>query len=254
MRNDNQSNPPKWASRFLHWYCKQSLLEEIEGDINEEYYSILKNSGRKNANHYYINQVFRFFRPFAITALKINNMFIHSVLKNYLLVSFRNLKSDLLNTSLSVLGLFLALLCSMVIYRVAQYELTHDQFHEKAELIYRVNYDETKNPNSSRRLATVGPPLGPAIKEFYPEVKDAVRLRYSRPSIVASNDQRFNEDGIFYVDPSFFSIFSFPLTQGSIATALSQANHVVITEEMAIKYFGDNNPMGKILTFNNFYK
>jgi putative ABC transport system permease protein len=251
MKKDNKPYPPKWASRFLYWYCKQDLLEEIEGDINEGFYAILKNKGQKDAKRYYTSQVLRFFRPFAITSIKINNMFKHAVLKNYLKVSLRNLRSDLLNTSLSILGLFLALLCSMVIYRVAQNELTHDQFHKKAENIYRVNYDETKNPNSSRRLPTVGPPLGPAIKEFYPEVKDAVRLRYSRPSIVAHNDLRFNEDGIFYVDPSFFSIFTYPLTKGSAETALSQANHVVITEEMALKYFGDEDPMSKIITINN---
>ena len=251
MRKAYQPYPPKWASRFLHWYCELSLIEEIEGDINEEFYKVFKNKGRRKANRYYTTQVFRFFRPFAISSLKINNMVKYSVLKNYLLVSLRNLKSDLLNTSLSILGLFLAMLCSMVIYRVAQYELKHDQFHEKAELIYRVNYDESKNPNSSRRLSTVGPPLGPAIKNFYPEVKDAVRLRYSRPSIIANNDLRFNEDGIFYVDPSFFSIFTYPLAQGSAITALSQANHIVITEEMALKYFGDKDPMGKILTINN---
>jgi hypothetical protein len=60
MSKDNNITPPKWKSRLLHWYCKHDLLEEIEGDINEEYYSILQKKDRKCANKYYNTQVFRF--------------------------------------------------------------------------------------------------------------------------------------------------------------------------------------------------
>ena len=251
MKNSQNNSPPKWATKLLSWYCKDGLLEEIQGDINEEFYLQLKTEGYKKARFAYVIQVLRFFRPFAVTSLNPIRMIKLNVLRNYLVVSYRNLMSDMLNTSLNILGLFFAILCSMVIYRVVQYELKHDQFHENAELIYRVNYDETKNPNSSRKLATVGPPLGPAIKSYYPEVDDAVRLRYSRPSIVSNNKAQFNEDGIFYVDPSFFNIFTYPLEHGFAETALAKANNVVITQEMAVKYFGDKNPIGETLLFNN---
>ncbi|MEO1053259.1 MAG: ABC transporter permease [Bacteroidota bacterium] len=250
MIEQDRISPPKWPRRLLHWYCKPDLLEMIEGDIEEEF-RLRYSKGRKlQAKWQYTVEVLRFFRPFAIRSTFVKNRIPMSINRNYLKVAFRSLKKDGTNSTLSVFGLMIAMLCTMVVYAVVDYELGYDSFHEKADRIYRISYDESVYLNSTRKLATVGPPLGPAIKAFYPEVEDAVRFRYSASVIVSYRDQVFYEDHLFYADPSIFNVFSYPLKIGDESTALKDKNSIVLTSEMALKYFGDENPLDKLISLN----
>ncbi|HNP19690.1 MAG TPA: ABC transporter permease [Fulvivirga sp.] len=240
-------SPPKWPQRFLHWYCKSDLLEMIEGDIEEEYYQIAEKKGALKAKIYYLRQVFSFLRPFATKRFfkqSITNMGMNG---NYIKVALRGFKKDKLNLSLSLIGLIVAFTCAMIIYTVIDYQLNYDKFNTKANRIYKVTYDETLNPNSDRKLATVGPPLGPAIKTYFPEVEDAVRFRDTPDQIVKYKDKQFYEKGILFADPSLFNVFTYPLEKGNASKALTEINSIVITHEMAIKYFGEEDPIGKLM-------
>ena len=238
--------PPKWPQRFLHWYCKGDMLEMIEGDIEEEYYDI---AGKRpiKAKLYYTKQVISFFKPFATKRLFNKNISIMGMNRNYFKVAIRGFKKDKLNLTLSLVGLIVAFTCAMIIYTVLSYQLNYDQFNSKVDRIYKVTYDETLNPNSDRKLATVGPPLGPAIKTYFPEVEDAVRFRATPDQVVKYKDKQFYEGRIFFADPSIFNVFTYPLKKGNEQKALAEINSIVITEEMAAKYFGEENPMGKLL-------
>lgn len=247
---DDPLPPPRWPQSFLHWFCKSSLLEEIEGDIEEEYQELYETQGRFRARWFYLVQVVCFLRPFALRNFTRNIINPTSMIANYAKVAFRSLRRDQLNTAISTLGLFIATLCAMVIYLAISHETSYDAFHENADRIYRVNFEISSDQNS-RLMANVGPPLGPAIETFYPEVEAAVRFRYEPTTIIATEDgrKRFYEDKIFYADPSVFDIFTYPLAQGDPQTALSEINNIVITTEVADKYFGDRNPLGEVLMY-----
>ncbi|MDN5199782.1 ABC transporter permease [Fulvivirgaceae bacterium BMA10] len=244
--------PSKLARRFLHWYCKASLLEEIEGDINESFYERIEIMGIKKARLFYTLEVISFFRPFAIRGQNLKYHNNTAMLRNYFKVSFRNILTDKLHTSINIIGLTIALICSIVIYMVVRHEITYDTFHTNADRIFRITHDESElNPNSNRHLSTVGPPVGPAIKAFYPQVENSVRFRYTPTQIMARGKERFYEENIFYVDSTIFNVFSYKLALGNPKTALKEPGSVILTHEMALKYFGDENPLNQTIFMNN---
>jgi len=154
--------------------------------------------------------------------------------------------------SIAVAGLLLGWSCFISIGFYLNKEFTYDQFHKKSNRIYRVTHNETAGEiPGNRHLATVGPPMGPALKETYPQVEDYVRFRYSPDWIVRHEDKQHYENSVWYVDPSIFNVFSFTLAEGNPDNALALPNNVVITQQMALKYFGSENALGKTLSMND---
>ncbi|MDX1628924.1 MAG: ABC transporter permease, partial [Fulvivirga sp.] len=131
-------------------------------------------------------------------------------------------------------------------------ELGYDDFHENSDRIYRVALNVNSNATQIT-VGAVGPPLGPAIKTFYPSVQNSVRFRYT-PTTILSNDDKsraFYEEGIYFADSTIFSVFTYPFRYGNPGTALKNKNSIVLTAPMAVKYFGETNPVGEMLIYNN---
>jgi putative ABC transport system permease protein len=133
------------------------------------------------------------------------------------------------------------------------HETSYEDIHENREQIYRVA-SEVRFGGRISQVAAGMPPLGPALEQEYPEVLSAVRFWLIPGPLIAYEDNRFREEGFYFVDPAVFDIFTFPLTQGDPAKALEAPFSIVITEEMAKKYFGDENPLGKTLTYEYDYQ
>jgi putative ABC transport system permease protein len=245
-------NPPRWATKFLHWYCKDDLVEEIEGDILEEYNIRLQDASKVRADLFYCMSIFSFLRPFAIRQFGPSTQNYTMMQANYYKVAFRNIRKDKVNSFISVFGLLLAFTASMLIYRVVNHESNYDAFHSNSDQIFRVLID-VKRDNVWRSYSSVGPPLGPAIKSFYPEVAESMRFRDNPTRILATEngEKVFYEEKIIYADPSIFNIFTYPLQKGDPKTALQNTTGIVLTEQMATKYFGKQDPMGKTLLLDN---
>jgi len=162
---------------------------------------------------------------------------------------FRNARLQLF---IALTGLILGWSCFISIGMFLYKEITYDQFHKKYERIFRVDYNEkTGEVPGHRHMATVGPTVGPALKDYFPEVEAFVRFRYSRDWVVRFNDIQSYENAVWYTDSSVFNVFDFPLKEGDAATALRLPNSVVLTGDMAKKYFGKEDALGKVLTMNN---
>lgn len=173
------------------------------------------------------------------------------MLKNYIILAFRNIFRDKLYNFLNISGLALGIAsCLLVMFYVSN-ELKHDKFHEKSPVIYRLTtrfYIQDRIMN----LATTSYLQGPMVKEEFPEVEDFVRLtRYGTSRIIKYGEKTFTEDKFLWADDSFFNIFSFNLKKGDPKLALIEPNSVVITENIAKKYFGDEDPLGKDLLVHN---
>jgi len=174
---------------------------------------------------------------------------------NYLKITFRTMKKQKGYSFINIAGLAVGMACCMLIMLWVQDELSYDRFHEHADDTYRVVYVSS----ASKQAATHGP-LAAALKERYPEVVESVRIE-TAPRMVLSyrsedkhaGDRTFYEDRIILADPSLFSIFSFPFVEGSPETALVNPLSIVITEAMAWKYFGDENPVGKSISVNGMF-
>ncbi|MEP2025711.1 MAG: ABC transporter permease [Reichenbachiella sp.] len=177
------------------------------------------------------------------------------MLKNYFLVAFRSLLRDKFYSSINVLGLALGITCCLLIMIYISDELSYDRMHTKADRIYRIN-EFMEDESGGERSSSLPFPVGPTLSAEYPSLVEAqVRLfDYQSPTLMIENKQTnkaFNERRMFFADSTFFDVFDFELIKGDKNTALDEPNDLLITETMAKKYFGNEDPIGKILRFQN---
>ncbi len=245
MRNKNV-HPP----RFGHWllsriYGKGDHFTLI-GDFGEIYEGIKKEKGKLSAFFWYWGQIIRLF-PNIIS----NNIYWSvQMVKNYLKVAFRNIRRYKGYSFINIAGLAIGLACCLLITIWVLDELSYDRFHENAANLYRVEEDQ----HYSGRIfyVYVTPyPLGPALKAEIPEIMDATRVVWTGGVLFKHGDDAFFEDNGRAVDPSFLKMFTYPLLKGDKNTALDSPTSLIITEDLAKKYFGDVDPIGKVITLNN---
>ncbi len=168
------------------------------------------------------------------------------MLKNYLKIAFRNILRFKLYSTINILGLATGIASCIIILLYVQDQFSYDKFGKNSDTIYRLVLN-IKNSNSTNKYSTTSPPMGPYLVENIPGVKEAVRVRIGSASLMESGNVKAYEEKIVFADSNFFDLFSFPLSKGDSKSALSEPNEVVITSEMAKKYFGDENPVGKII-------
>lgn len=169
---------------------------------------------------------------------------------NYLKIALRNIKRQKVYSIINISGLAIGMTCTILILLYVQYELSYDKFHENTDRIYRVIQRADRSGQMVYRPAVVQA-IGPGLVYDDPEVIKAVRLERAQDLSVKYNDKCFIESGFFYTDSTVFDIFNFPLVKGNPKNALVNPYSIVITEDMAQKYFGDEDPIDKILTIDN---
>jgi putative ABC transport system permease protein len=168
--------------------------------------------------------------------------------KNYLKIAFRNIKRHKSFSFITISGLGVGMACFILIYIYVSHEFSYDKFHKDADCIYRV---ETRVNYGSQELSfrSSCDPLISTLREKYPEVASAVRIS-SRRVLVDHNNSKFSESGFIYAEKDIFNIFSIQFLKGNPETAFNQLNSMIISKDMAAKYFGDDNPIGKSLNIN----
>lgn len=172
------------------------------------------------------------------------------MLSNYLKIISRNLWRNKTFTSINIAGLAIGMATCILILLFIQHELSFDRFHTKADRIYRVTFSG-KVQGQIMQESSVMPPVAQALKEDYPEIEASTRLREMGKPIVTYQNNTFKGDKAAYIDANFFEVFTLPLLQGDPNTVLQQPNTVVLTKRIAKKYFGDSDPMGKVLSIEN---
>jgi putative ABC transport system permease protein len=172
--------------------------------------------------------------------------------KNYLKIAWRNFRKNKSYSIINVLGLSIGLGSLILISLFVSDELSYDRFHENSEEIYFVGRESSFGGNSSKGISTPYP-VGSAMEEEIPEVEHAIVTLYNGSGEVSINGDDFSEEErIMHASEDFFKMFSFPLKVGDPETVLADPNSVVITEEIAKKYFGDEDPLGKKLYINRY--
>ncbi len=239
-------NTPKIAELILARLLNRKDNEILLGDLEEIYLEKRSETGRFSAYAWYWKQAI--ITLFQIIGNKIywgNAMF-----KNYLKITARNIKRHKAYSFINVAGFAVGLACSILILLWVQDELSYDKFHERSEDIYRIVW-KGNFAGMEAEVATSVFGVGPYLAENYPEVQGYARFRriYRRP--VTYLDKTFFEDGMFYGENSFFDIFSTRLINGDLSKALTDPFTVVMTEETAAKYFGTEDPIGKVIEVNN---
>jgi putative ABC transport system permease protein len=168
------------------------------------------------------------------------------MIKNYLTTAFRIMLRQKSYSLINIIGLSLGITASLLIILYVVDELSYDKFHRDADRAYRLSFAGRLEGNDFNG-ATSPAPVAPAIQAEIPEIEEAVRFGLWRTMPISFEDKAFTEKYFLVADSNFFKFFSFPVIHGDPATALKGVDKVAITQSAATRYFGNENPIGKIL-------
>lgn len=175
------------------------------------------------------------------------------MIKSYFKTAVRTLLRNKAYSVINILGLVVGISFSCMLYVYVSHELSYDTFHSKSDRIVRVLTVDARDLQNPRRYGTTTAPLGPELLDNYLEVEAMVRLhRFVGQVVFEHNGQNFQERNWYTTDPNFFEVFDFEFLYGDKATALKESHSLVLTESMALKYFGDRNPVGEMIEKTSF--
>ncbi|MEK6783221.1 MAG: ABC transporter permease [Bacteroidota bacterium] len=174
------------------------------------------------------------------------------MVKNYIVLFFRNLQRQKLFSFINLLGLTVSIVSTLLIYLYVRHEFSYDRFHPHAERIFRVNQTFIWGENSNNQFARTGPGVAYAVKEELSEIELITSVHTPGDFIISYTNPAkevvaFEENKIFAADSNFFKMFHFPFVKGNSASILKIANTLVMTESTAKKYFGNEDPIGKLV-------
>ncbi len=245
MRKQNQySKPPRLSERLLSIIFPDHGSLTTNGDLEEAYHERLEEAGSFRASLWYRAQVLLSLFAFIKNSIRWGIvMFLRT-----LSFTFRLIKRDKFHYGLNILGLSFGVGCCIVIFLFLQHELTYDRYHENADRIYRI-YSTYVTSGEPIRFSGSSPALGPRLKEEFSEVEEYVRIVPQPPVLFAQKDKDITsyENDIYLADPSIFKVFTYEFIQGNSATCLDNPKSIVLTEPLAKKYFGNEDPLGKTL-------
>jgi ABC-type antimicrobial peptide transport system permease subunit len=244
-------NPPKLAEWILSCVYPDRGDFTSVGDFREEYLEVYQSSGPFRANLWYWMQIAKSIPSYIRNRSHWSIVMIH----NYLKIALRNIKRHKGYTFINIFGLAIGIASCILILLWVSDELSFDRFHVNIHHLFRVTRSESTPDGSLNHFASTPSPLAPSLKESYPEIIESTRFynisQLKGRILLEANHQKYYESDYCFADPSFFSMFTFYFVQGDPQSALRLPNSVVLTQEMAIKYFGADNPIGKTVSMNN---
>lgn len=238
----NQDQIPSRFSKIFEWFCKPDLFEELQGDLEEAFDENVETHGLRHARMTYRKEVIKMLRPSIIRFWQMPSFFNHTImLKNYFKTSMRSLLKNPTSSFINIFGLSAAIGICILVYGFARWTLGMDEFHEHRNEIYLATFmanrdgDLQQNGSSPR-------PLGEMLQDDFPQINAMTRID-DRKVIIKNDDDVFHES-LRLTDKSFLKMFTFPLKWGDISS-LGDVNSIILSEDVSIKYFGDNNPVGE---------
>lgn len=247
MKNKKQG-PPRWAIRFLEWFCPTELQEGILGDLLEQFDQHHQEAGSGVAQRRFIWSIFRLFHPSILFRHHFSLHLMQSgMLKSHLLVALRNMRKRKGHAFINIFGLSFSFAFLFLVVLFLHKEMAYDQFHSQKDRIYRL-YNTVKKVETGQivnQSAVTAIPLAIDLQQSVPSIQSV--SRWASTSAVIQQDKNLAREVISFVDSQFLKIFDFPLVIGDEASALHQPNAIVLSQEKAQKLFGDKNPLNQPL-------
>ncbi len=245
-------NPSGTVKRLLKILLRDSDHNAIIGDFDEIYCNLYDSRGKIYAYLWYWRQVFVSIPDF-ITGLTYRT---GGMVKNYLTISFRNIKRQKVYTLLNLSGLAIGMACCILIMFYVIYEMSYDKYHSNADNIYRMTDYCTMAGNSYHYAVAPGAPA-PVFAEEIPDIRSFVRIfnfqgSDEQQAMISIDNKNFEQNGILIADSTFYEVFSGEFIFGDPAEVLDEPGSAVLTQETAEKIFGSENPIGKVLNISSF--
>ncbi|MEO9964481.1 MAG: ABC transporter permease [Reichenbachiella sp.] len=251
MNKKHPKGPPALGTYLLKKIYGEEMHEEISGDFNEVFEQRKKRQGHLMASFRYVWDSVLSVRNLDLKSqnsiIKTSNT---AMIKNYLKMALRVLQKHPTNSVINIFGLAIGMGVCLMIYQYIHFESSFDKFHPGVDNTYRVLLDYSQNGEPQGTGAHTSFGLGVVGKQEIPELKEFVRIHPQYGGAVLTNPengQPYKEEDMLFVDPAFLQIFNFPLKAGNKDLVLNEKQSIVITERMAVKYFGTEDPMGQVL-------
>ena len=240
----NPLKPPLIPRLLLRLMKDYMIFYSIDKDLNEVYQSIVRSRGQLRAVLWYWHQSLGSLPKY----IKLAVYWRAAMFGNYLKSALRNITKHKGFSFINISGLAVGMACCILILMYVTDELSYDRFHTKADHIYRVTFSSDDDGLPTNANGSFG--VGPTLKKDFPEILETIRIRRMGQDVkryVGYGENKFYETRFFFAEPSFLTVFDFPLIKGNPETALNEPNTIVLTEEMAVKYFGKKDPIGKTI-------
>lgn len=275
MKDDQKPTPPRWAVRLLHWYCSPDLLEEVQGDLQEEFDYQLRRVGPTRARLDYLRNVIGFIRPFAIKKKKSYNAnpFTMNMLRHYTTIALRHLVRQKSFSAINIIGLTLGMTCCLFILLWVQDEKAVDNFHTNGRRLYNLYQTTSSNGKVSGIYSTPFELVYQRLNLKRGDIPGAISLediRRAAPEVLKMNSYAtgyelpWGHSETFQVGEKvqkfdgsragkdFFTMFSYPLAAGEANAALHDISSIAISRKMAIFFFQTpQNAIGKSIRYEN---
>ena len=173
------------------------------------------------------------------------------MIRNFIIITLRSIATHKVYTFVNILGLAVGMACALMISLYVMHETSYDNFHRDADRIYRVSVIG-KLRGRPLKIAVTSAPMAHVLQKEYPSVESVIRVAKFGAWLVSCNDIRYNEDNFLFADSNFFNFFSFKLIAGNPDSVLVKPRSIVLTRSTALKYFGNEDVIGKELKIETF--
>ena len=269
MTTHKKPTPPRWATKLLTWYCDPQLLEEVQGDLQEEFEYQHQRMGEKKAQWDYVQNVLGFIRPYTarrntrdyFSPASINPVMV----RNHIVMAFRHFRRQKAFTLIHIAGLTLGISACLIIYLITAFEFSFDTFHPQKERIYRVVGEMQFSTGETMHNNIVPSPSPRAMRQEIAGLETVAGFQLlerahvqipqgSQPQRRLESRQQRGGTAIILTSPEYFDIFPYQWLAGNPTTALTEPFQVVLTEQTAHRYFGETpveQLLGKGLIYND---
>jgi putative ABC transport system permease protein len=232
--------PPRFSEWILYHLLEKEEREFIIGDLKEIYGQVWDSSGNLKAKIWYWGQIIRSIRPYLYNLI----YWRVCMFTNYLKLAIRHMRRHWGYSLINILGLAIGMACCILIFLWVQHELSYNRFHEKADDLYLITVSGDQETGTSSPWALV-----PALKNDFPEILKGSWYGVF-PLLARYENKSFFEQAAL-VGNEFLDMFTFPFVRGNPEYAFEDLNSVVLTERAAARYFGNEDPIGKVIQFEN---
>ncbi len=244
-----KQRPPKYAERFLGWFIKPDLAEEVLGDLDEKFYLTIETRSLRKARRNYWYQVINYLRPFAFKFFKSKYRNNTAMLKHNFKVSYRQMLRNKGYSIVNIGGLAMGMVVAMLIGLWVHDELTFNKYHKNYETLVHVLRHEVEGDRRETNSSLITG-LGTMMKEKFADQLDGVFMVRAREQnrVLAAGDRKFRQVGLF-MQENGPELLSFEMIQGTY-DAFENMGSILLSESFAKKLFGDEDPMGKFVTMD----
>ena len=246
MKVKRHKHSPRLAQKIIGFLIDEEIRYTALGDYEEEFHRFRQHRGLGAANLIYWMKIAGLLPVFLIES------FIRSLIMmtNYVKTAARNLKKQMSYSLINIVGLSIGIACFLLILFYIQYEFSYEAHNFVAKSVFHIHVEHHRANGEIYPVPTTPIPLASALGEEIPEIENYNRFSNLRTSLIAFEDKRFYEENMYFADPGAIKMFGFSMLSGLDMVSMEGPYSAVITREIAEKYFGGENPEGKILTLN----